>query len=109
MLQCHLGGDYILGNEGFLCSDKFFPAINNMDDCRKSLSVIKLKYPGATAKIGAKYFNGRPKGCIFHLPTNTLLWNKEKNGGPNKEDRQVCRAKGKIETCPINYTEMKLK
>ena len=75
-----------------------------MDDCRKSLSVIKLKYPGAKDKVGSEDLplNGRPKGCFFNLPTNSLFWNKDEKGSPNKEDRQVCRAKGKIETCQIN-------
>ena len=111
--QFHLGEDYLLGNEGFLCSDKYFPFVDNIDDCHKSFLAIKLRYPDAKNSVQPEDlgFESRPQGCFFHLPKKTLYWNPlkpwNKNDKGNQEDRQVCKAKGKIKTLQLNYSCLK--
>ena len=102
----HLGEDYLLGNVGFLCSDKFFPVVDNIDECHKTFLAIKLKYPEAKNEVQPSTlgFESRPKGCFFNLPNKILYWNPDENGKANQDDRQVCKAKGKIRIYQLNYT-----
>ena len=102
--QFYLGEDYLLGNAGFLCADKFFPFVRNIDDCRRSFSTIKLKYPDAKNKVEPSELGhgDRPKGCFFHIPRKSLYWNPHKTGKANKDDRQVCKAKGKVKNLRLH-------
>ena len=94
------GIEYRLGKAGSLCSDKGFKIITSIDECHKSFKSIKLMYPDAKNKVdvdGVWHRFGyidRPKGCFYNLQFNSLFWNSDKKGGPNKDDRQVCYAKG---------------
>ena len=92
----YLGKDYILGNAGSLCSEKAFGIIWTIEECRKSFLAIKLMYPDAKNKVRAidLGYLSRPKGCFFNLKNKALYWNPDKKGGSNKNDRQVCNAKG---------------
>ena len=94
----YLGNDYILGNADSLCSDKSFDGIYDIDECRKSFLAIKLMYPDAKDKVRpiALGYKSRPKGCFLNLKNMALYYNPDENGGPNKNDRQVCNAKGNL-------------
>ena len=73
--------------------------VDNIDECHKTFLAIKLKYPGAKNNVhdvDVFGYGDRPKGCFFNLPNKILKWNPHKKGEANKEDRQVCKAKGKI-------------
>ena len=96
-MQFHTGEDYVLGNVGYLCSDKWFPPITEIKNCNRSFHAMKIMYPGLKNKVGLAVhgLGGRPKGCFLHISKNSLYWNPDEKGIPNLDSRQICDSKSK--------------